>query len=75
MNGFVSSELESLLDIGGWGSFMKGSSSRSCLNSMKSSTAEESVPRNGCPLANTEQSGLILKGKSVFASFSEDEVQ
>lgn len=57
------------------GLLTKGSSSGDCLNSMMSSTADESVARYGCPLGNTEISGLIFKGRSVFAHSSEFEVQ
>jgi len=78
MNGFEGGEgvVMSELDVqGGEGLMTKGSSSRHRLNSIKSSTAEESVPWNKCPLANTEQLGLILKGQSVFACSSKSDVQ
>ena len=60
MNGLGGHVVSSELDIRDCWDETNGSSSSDCLNSMKSLTAEESVPQNECPLANTEQSGLIF---------------
>jgi hypothetical protein len=60
MNGLGGRVVSLELDIRDCWDETNRSSSCDHLNSMKSSMVEESVPQNECPLANTEQSGLIF---------------